>query len=105
MGRRGFSHYVDIRRGGYLMTMLDYKGRGVKDQGKSDYVICERSLNHERSLNQNILVHRKYLSFYFVHIPHHVFKGYFFSYTFMAGIFQNDRYRHGPQHDFCSYLC
>ena len=35
----------DIRRGGYfMMMMLDYKGgRGVKNLGKSDYVISECS--------------------------------------------------------------
>ena len=27
--------------------MLDYKGGGVKNLGKSDYVICKRSLNNE----------------------------------------------------------
>ena len=30
----------NIRRGGYLMMMLDYEGgRGVKNLGKSDYII------------------------------------------------------------------
>ena len=37
----GASHDVDIiLRGGYLMMMLGYKGgKGVKNLGKSDYVI------------------------------------------------------------------
>ena len=34
----------NIRRGGYLMMMLDYKEGGeVKNLGKSDYVISEYS--------------------------------------------------------------
>ena len=46
----GGSHDVDIiLGGGYLMMMLGYKGgRGVKNQGKSDYVIiseCSLILN------------------------------------------------------------
>ena len=33
-----------IRRGGYLMMMLDYKGgEEVKNLGKSDYIISEYS--------------------------------------------------------------
>ena len=33
-----------IRRGGYLMMMLNYKGgRGIKNLGKSDYIISECS--------------------------------------------------------------
>ena len=43
-GREGL-YDVDIILGrGYLMMMLDYKdGRGVKNLGKSDYVISECS--------------------------------------------------------------
>ena len=34
-----------VTRGGYLMMMLDYKGgKGVKNLGKSDYIISEHSL-------------------------------------------------------------
>ena len=34
----------NIRMGGYLMMMLDYKGgRGVKNLGKSDYILSECS--------------------------------------------------------------
>ena len=45
-GKGGFIRcWPNIGKGGYLMMMLDYKGgRGVKNLGKSDYVIRERSL-------------------------------------------------------------